>query len=124
MDVEKFGKTFADKSADKIIKIVRNFGLIPNNYKKENVLKNEISHGIMSYFSDYELESINFTDSIGIAGHIVHEVLVDYFYNEKKPKIDDMGDLTEEDIVFGEKVGEKLEEAIDSVLSSEISKYK
>lgn len=123
MDVDKFGKKFADKSADKIVKIVRKFGLIPDNYKKENTLKNTISDGIMSFFSDYELESINFGDSVGIAGHLVHEVLVDYFFNEKKVKIND-DDLTEEDIAFGEKLGEKLEDAINDVLSNEISKYK
>lgn len=106
------------------MKIVRDFGLIPDNYKKENALKNRISHGIMSYFNEYELENINFTDSVGIAGYIVHEVLVDYFYNEKKIKIDNDGDLTEEDIAFGEKLGEKLEDVIDNMLSNEISKYK
>ena len=123
MDVDKFGKKFADKSADKIVKIVRKFGLIPDNYKKENTLKNTISDGIMSFFSDYELESISFGDSVGIAGHLVHEVLVDYFFNEKKVKIND-DDLTEEDIAFGEKLGEKLEDAINDVLSNEISKCK
>lgn len=91
---------------------------------------------MMSYFNKQEPGSDSVYAS-GIAGYLVHEVLVDYLYKKKNIKLlriwhtssNKSGsnteiDLTKEDFVFSKKLGIRLEGAIYNILIGEISKYK